>query len=224
MNAEKLPYDPEMVWHLTKLVKRGEGLQQEFKQKASHPEKIVRELVAFANTEGGVLYIGVSDDGTLTGTRYPDEDVHVIRQELMRTCKPPLDVQFNIIRLSAKRFVVEAEVSKSDHRPHEVRNGKDHAVFVRVKDQSIQCSAEHREIIRRSRLGKGVKFIYGEAEQQLMKYLELHGRITLKEYRDVGKLSHFQAARKLVLLTLSGVIRIVPTDKGDHYVAAGSAH
>jgi predicted HTH transcriptional regulator len=39
---------------LKTLVKRGEGANLEFKLKASHPEKIVREVVAFANTDGGI--------------------------------------------------------------------------------------------------------------------------------------------------------------------------
>ncbi len=37
---------------------KGEGLQIEFKKKAAYPEKIVREVIALANTQGGTLLIG----------------------------------------------------------------------------------------------------------------------------------------------------------------------
>jgi len=51
------------------LAAKGEGLQIEFKKKAAFPEKIVREVIALANTQGGTLLIGVDDDGTVSGQR-----------------------------------------------------------------------------------------------------------------------------------------------------------
>lgn len=71
------------VFHLRelkKLASEGEGIQLEFKLKATYPEKIVRELIAFANTEGGTLLIGVDDDGSIPGVKYPEEEAHVVRQ------------------------------------------------------------------------------------------------------------------------------------------------
>ncbi|MEQ8573732.1 MAG: ATP-binding protein, partial [Fulvivirga sp.] len=46
---------------LKRLVSQGESETLEFKRKVAHPEKIVKEIVAFANTKGGKLLIGVSD-------------------------------------------------------------------------------------------------------------------------------------------------------------------
>ena len=48
---------------LKQLVRRGEGQYLEFKKKADHPDKIVREMVAFANSGGGELLLGVDDHG-----------------------------------------------------------------------------------------------------------------------------------------------------------------
>ena len=36
-------------------------------------EDIKKEVIAFANCEGGKLYIGVQDDGTVSGLDNPDE-------------------------------------------------------------------------------------------------------------------------------------------------------
>jgi predicted HTH transcriptional regulator len=49
------------------LVRKGEGATLEFKLKSNHPEKIVREVVAFANSQGGLLLIGVGDDKSIPG-------------------------------------------------------------------------------------------------------------------------------------------------------------
>ena len=65
-------YDPEKVNQLRRLVSQGEGQHLEFKRKASFPEKIVRELIAFANTEGGTLLIGVDDDKSIPGVKFPE--------------------------------------------------------------------------------------------------------------------------------------------------------
>ena len=49
------------------LITQGENTQIEFKSDAARPEGIAREIVAFANTYGGSLLIGVEDDGVVTG-------------------------------------------------------------------------------------------------------------------------------------------------------------
>ena len=43
--------DPAEVRALTALVAKGEGLHLEFKRKAAYPDKIVKEMIAFANTK-----------------------------------------------------------------------------------------------------------------------------------------------------------------------------
>ena len=42
----------------------GEGLKVEFKERLSNLD---REIVAFANTAGGVIYLGVEDSGKIIG-------------------------------------------------------------------------------------------------------------------------------------------------------------
>ena len=77
---------------LKNLVKKGEGLCLEFKKKADHPEKIVRELVAFANTQGGFLLVGVEDNGNISGLKFPEDEQYVIEAALSKYVKPELDL------------------------------------------------------------------------------------------------------------------------------------
>ncbi len=48
-----------------------EGKQLEFKRDLSSPKPLMKTLVAFANTAGGQLIIGVDDDGTVLGVDDP---------------------------------------------------------------------------------------------------------------------------------------------------------
>ena len=50
-----------------------EGKQLEFKRDLSSPKPLMKTLVAFANTAGGQLIIGVDDDGTVLGVDDPLE-------------------------------------------------------------------------------------------------------------------------------------------------------
>lgn len=212
---EHITFDSRQLAELKRLVSRGEGLHLEFKRKAAFPDKIVRELIAFANTEGGILLVGVDDDGTLAGVKFPEEEWLVIEKELLSNCRPTLPVTAEVVRVSEKRFVLWLEVTKSERRPHRYVEGEKRTAFVREKDQTIRASREMVEIIRRLKTLKGMKFPYGEAEQTVFRFLANHPAITLQEFARLSGLNRFNASRKLVRLVLANVLRITPTDKGD---------
>lgn len=216
--SESVKVNLEQLRHLRKLVAAGESLHLEFKRKAAHPDKIVRELIAFANTEGGCLLIGVDDDKSIAGVKYPEEEWLVVRKALLKHCRPALRLKQHIIPISEKKFIVMLEVAKSPKRPHGFR-GDNGAMetYVRVADKSVKASREMREIIRRSKSKADIHFTYGEAEQRLMHYLDMHPSITVKEFQRIAQLGFFKASQKLITLVLANVINIRPTDKGDLY-------
>ncbi len=48
-----------------------EGKTREYKRDLSSPKNVLRSVVAFANTAGGEIFIGVSDDGQVFGVDDP---------------------------------------------------------------------------------------------------------------------------------------------------------
>jgi predicted HTH transcriptional regulator len=208
----------DSIVSLKKLVAEGEGWKLEFKRKASHPEKIVREMIAFANTHGGTLLIGVDDNGSLPGVKFPREEIHVIQEALKKYVRPVLSFSESTVAVSNTHVVVRLEIPISDKRPHYFKQSPaGQESYVRHKDMSVKASAEMCEIIRRKRLNKDIRFNFGEPEKELMVYLEQHGTITLAGFRKLARLNRFQAARKLILLVLGDVLTITPTEKGDLY-------
>lgn len=203
---------------LRKLVNEGEGLQLEFKRKASHPEKIVRELIAFANTEGGTLLIGVDDDKSIPGVKYPDEESHGVREVLKQNCRPALAYHETLVSISENRYVIRIDIPPSLKRPHYLTlQSVPRTTFVRVADKSIKASAEMEEIVRRGKKKKDIRFVFGEHEKQLLEYLSHHSHITLSEFRFLSGLNRFQASRKLILLVLANILNVTATEKGDLY-------
>jgi len=207
---------------INKLAQQGEGLKVEFKKKAAFPEKIVREIIAMANTEGGVLMIGVDDDGTVSGQRFIEEEVFVMEKAISELVRPELEYGVEVIKLNAKKGVAVFQIPKSQQRPHYILDQTRKRAFVRVADRSIQASKEMWEILKRDKKQQDMVFTYGEKETVLMKALAENGKITLKDFQDLAKLPRFLASKTLVRLVLANVIQIVPQEKEDFYVSKES--
>lgn len=222
LNSETQHVDRSKIAALQRLVSQGESLHLEFKRKVAFPDKIIREMMAFANTSGGVLLIGVNDDGALSGIGYPEEDSLLIRKALRKHCRPALPFEESVVALSAKKFVLKYDIPPSDKRPHRFWVSRRRSeTYIRVNDMCVRASPEMSEIVYQSRFGRDVQFTYGAHESALMKYLAEHNEITLPQFQKLSGLTSNMAARKLVTLVLARVIRIVPTEKGDVYMRGG---
>jgi predicted HTH transcriptional regulator len=206
---------------ISKLAQQGEGLHVEFKKKAAHPEKIVREIVAMANTDGGFLLIGVDDDGTVSGQRFIEEEVFVMDKAINELIFPPITTERHVFALNAKKGIAVYQIKKSEERPHFILENDKRKAFVRVKDKSIQASREMWEILKREKRQEGVVFQYGRKEEILVKALENQPTITLKEYMQLAKLPVYVASRTLVKLVLANVLQVIPQESEDIFVRKG---
>jgi len=205
---------------LKKLTAQGEGLHLEFKKKANFPEKIAKELVAFANTDGGLLLLGVDDDGTVSGTRDIEGEVFVMEETIEKLIKPRLTYQTQVIKINDKKGLAIFEIPKSEKRPLYLRNTpetKEGKAYVRNGHQSLQASKEMREILRRRCREKDIQFTFGEKEQMLMKLLDERQYTTLLDFSKAAKISKFVASRTLIRLVLANVLEILPKEGEDHY-------
>ena len=50
----------------------GEDSKNQFKSAIKSPEQLAAEMVAFSNSNGGIIYVGVADDGARKGALSPD--------------------------------------------------------------------------------------------------------------------------------------------------------
>ena len=72
------------------LIREGEGLTVEFKER--YTSRIDEYIVAFANAKGGMLILGVRDDGTVGGERLTN-DLKAKISRLAQNCKPSISVE-----------------------------------------------------------------------------------------------------------------------------------
>lgn len=207
---------------LKRLVAQGEGLYIEFKRKTTYPDKIMREVVAFANTKGGKLIIGVDDDGTIAGLKHVLEDEFVMKEAIEKYSKPAVNYEMAKVLVSPNRFVLVFTILQSETKPvflvYNFKKGTGRA-YIRVADKSIQASREMRNILKGMNKNVDTYLQYGENEQKLMRYLGSNEKIDLTTYAQVAGIDTKQASEVLVKMTLAGVLKILPNDAGDYFVA-----
>ena len=59
--------------------------------------EIIDAVVAFANTDGGDLYIGVEDDGTITGLHDKHKDATQLSAFIANKTVPPISVRVEVV-------------------------------------------------------------------------------------------------------------------------------
>jgi len=107
--------------------------------KESLSTSFARELVAFANSTGGKILLGVRDDGTVAGVRDSNE-LRARIQDMARNCDPPVKL---LVEPAAEVLVVT--VRESESKPVQCREG----FFWRqgASTQKLACD-EIREFFR----------------------------------------------------------------------------
>jgi ATP-dependent DNA helicase RecG len=118
---------------LVTLLSRHEGKTLEFKRDLSSPEGVLKALVAFANTSGGILLLGV-EDGTkkVKGIRDVLTEEERLANLISDSISPKLIPSMEVMPWRRTQ-VLGVEVYPNQNRPyHLTRLGPEKGVFVRV--------------------------------------------------------------------------------------------
>lgn len=94
-----------------------ESEQLEFKTTTGELRKACGAICAFLNNHGGVVLIGVKNDGRLVGQMVTDATKQEIANELKKI-EPPVSVKVSYVPLKGKNVVIVIEVPPGDHIPY----------------------------------------------------------------------------------------------------------
>ena len=127
-----------------------EGKTLEFKRDLSSPKPLLKTLVAFANTAGGRLVIGVSDGKKIAGVVDPFAEEERLCNLIADSIAPRLVPNIELITVEGKTLLI-AEVFLSGSRPHFLRaEGPENGVYVRLGSTNRQADRELVAELRRS--------------------------------------------------------------------------
>ena len=119
--------------------------------KSGFTEEIYKEVIAFANTDGGVLYIGSVNDGNAVGLNNVDDEYTRITNGIRDAILP--DVTMFVKYTIQENKVVRITISEGTNKPYYLRSKglKPNGVYVRQGTSSVQASSEQiRQMIKDS--------------------------------------------------------------------------
>lgn len=193
--------------YLSDLIRQGEGLQLDFKFAINDSRKIAISLSAFANTKGGILLIGVKDNGRIAGVR-SDEEFYMIEAANEMYLNRPLALTVREHEQEGRKVlevIVPEDIQKGIKALDKQKKGW---AYIRHFDQNILASPVHLEYWRYAADTTPKKKL---SQQEIVEGLKLVGRfdngITLDHFQKIAKIQRKQAIELLSRFMYWNLIR-----------------
>lgn len=198
--------------YIHKMIAQGEHQQLDFKFEISDSRKIARTLVAFANTDGGRLLIGVKDNGSVAGVR-SEEEYYMVEAAAQMYCKPEVTFSSREWNVDGK-LVLEIVVAKSNAAKHKAPlKDDDYKVFIRVGDKNILADSILVRYWKRQAEKTPVKISFTEPEMVLLRQLSVNQKITLHQFMDLAGIGKKLAEKIIIDFLVIQLIRIQQNEK-----------
>ncbi len=201
---------------LKNLIQTGESSFLEFKHSVASPKKIAREMAALANTKGGTILIGVEDNGEMVGVEAYHEEEFWLNQAAKDVCIPEIPIGIELLNVG-ERDILIVKVPEAEHKPIYVKGENVRQVYVRIDEESAVASDEYIEVLKQNDSEEGITFEYGEKEQQLFRFLNEYGEITVQRFSLLISVTTYRSAKILVNLVSAGVLDLFEKDGVTHY-------
>jgi ATP-dependent DNA helicase RecG len=124
-------------------IPQNEGKKCEFKRDFSSMKGILRTCVAFANTAGGSIFVGIADDGTITGLG--ETQINAQLEGFNNTIAQsisPLILPNMLIRRIDQKNILEIQVNQGGSKPYFIKSeGSVEGVYVRSGRSTLHPSA-----------------------------------------------------------------------------------
>ncbi|MBN1322760.1 MAG: putative DNA binding domain-containing protein [Methanotrichaceae archaeon] len=124
----------------------GEDSRRQFKQDITNADSLAAEMAAFANSEGGAVFIGVADDGTMPGLDRGDVGRinQLISNAASQGVRSPLAVQTENVSVGKDRLIIVLSIPKGVDKPYFDRGG-----VIWLKSGADKRRVNSREELRR---------------------------------------------------------------------------
>lgn len=129
---------------LLAIIANGEDSRHQFKQNITRAESLVSELAAFSNSKGGLLLIGVTDEGGIQGLTIEDMGrINQLVSNAAKDVKPPISVTTENVALPSGMVMV-VDVPEGISKPY-----MDGNLHVWVKNSANKSKVSAREELLR---------------------------------------------------------------------------
>ena len=187
---------------LLQLIANRENSRVEFKRDDCHPDDLAKEISALLNLEGGVILLGVEDDGSVSGlTRSRGDAEEWVMNIARQNLQPVIIPVWTCIRTEGVKDVGVIELAAdSPGKPYKARRGRAWVTFIRAGSSSREATHEEEgRLYQAARLVRyEVKPVPGTGQEALdMDRIENYYQDVLK--RSLPDRTDLENRRQLLL-------------------------
>ena len=143
--------------HIAAAREQGPNIVQAFHERMTRQGgrlfTVLSDVVAFANTHGGTVYLGVGiNPGPPLGIEDVDEAILELRREIESKVVPPLDVEIDALE-TQERQVVRIRVPEGRDKPYCLDDSR---IYLRLESDTVQAVRDEIvRLVRRALLERG---------------------------------------------------------------------
>lgn len=191
---------------LISMIREGEHQKQDFKFCITDSRKIARSLVAFANTDGGSLLIGVKDNGHIVGVQ-SDEEYYMVESAALIYSKPPIPFTTKQWHVEGKT-VLQVMIEPGNQKPYFAKdeNGK-WLAHVRHNDENRLAGKVMIDVWNKQKRMQGITVKLTDAEKFLLKYLDSNNFISVSAFARKASIPYKQAEQLLADFIVLGLVQ-----------------
>lgn len=200
---------------LERKIYKGEGVNQDFKFRIDDQKKIARTLVAFANTDGGSLLIGVKDNGKISGVN-PEEEYYMIEGAADLYTRQPVQFESKIWK-EGHHLVLEIVVPKSSIKHQAVDEDGRWRSYVRVEDHTLLGNKILTRIWKLEKDGVNRPESFDDITLNFIKLVKEFQPVSISQLYKRSKLQLRKVDQMLAVLVFWNIIQMNMSETGTTY-------
>ena len=120
---------------LKQIISNGEGVNVEFVAQIDNQREVARTIVAFANTHGGKLLVGIKRNGKFVGSN-PAEDLALVQEIVELNCKPSILIESKVHQ-EGRHLILEVEIPKSEVKHKAKDENQEYKFYHRIANHTL---------------------------------------------------------------------------------------
>lgn len=192
---------------ITKLIGETSEYDKKLKLEMKKPKSWCKSVSAFANTYGGSLIFGISDDNQIIGLENPDKDAEIISEMIKSRLDPIPEFKIRFQKEEDKVLLI-VDILKGEKNPYYYSGDGVLEAYVRIGNESVKASST--ELKRLVLHGRNTTFdsqnsMYKVEDYAFSKLRERYKKWTGQSFNDKDLIS-FGLATKDGYLTNAGAL------------------
>lgn len=203
---------------LQRLIERGEGDELDFKHSITSAFKIAIAITAFANRRGGMLLVGVKDNGKIAKINV-EEEIYMLEAALDK-CKPSIAYNIQELQLEGKS-VIAMHIEEGKEKPYVSldQEGK-WLAYVRVTDSNVLANWVWLQVIKQKHKMLNIKLEYHGLDEIVLKFISENAMSTQRSIAKGLKANYRKVGNTLVKLVGMGIVNMEITKDGTFFSIA----